>query len=384
MSQSNASASALTGSPDDKLEVPPTTLPLSTAFRCRCRSDNENSCTIISSKGARSPDVTIETSTPVSSLVVDTLPPTRTYPFDLALGPEADQVSIYHGLASPMREEMQRGCDCLYGQMGPGKRCVFVSYWGLSALLRLAPYRHTMQDDLVPTLMRNPSAHTGTTPHSLSRRLHQLETTAADYSVKIPFAEPHNEELRDLVASHLSPPAGTTQPTNTGSSFISNSADRHSVVICERLGWVAATGPGGHLGRLRSVLSAVMRVREAGTTGDGWLKVGRELKVVNGALREEVVARQAYQGKAGMLNRVTGGLKKVTKDSASDTGGLFNKIREYSFTVLSLTHPELQNERIPFSVRTRRLYQPTVRLLRPKQKPCQRRWMNSSRHQGEA
>src|ERR1700685_2838083 len=49
-------------------------------IRCRRRSDREiqeNSPIIVSSQGAKSHDVTIETSTPISSLGVVTLPPTR-------------------------------------------------------------------------------------------------------------------------------------------------------------------------------------------------------------------------------------------------------------------------------------------------------------------
>lgn len=144
MSKSNPSIRGLANSTDDQPEVPP--LPPSAShsrimgkgtqdsesniqvvIRCRRRSDREiqeNSPMIVTSSGAKSTDVTIETSVPVSSLGVVTLPPTRTYPFDLVFGPEADQAMIYHDVVSPMLDEVLQGYNCTlfaYGQTGTGK-----------------------------------------------------------------------------------------------------------------------------------------------------------------------------------------------------------------------------------------------------------------------
>ena len=96
-------------------------------IRCRRRSEREvqdNSPIIVSCGGPRNPEVTIETSTPVSSFGVVTLPPTRTYPFDLVFGPEADQATIYHEVVGPMLEQVLLGYNCTlfaYGQTGTGK-----------------------------------------------------------------------------------------------------------------------------------------------------------------------------------------------------------------------------------------------------------------------
>jgi kinesin family member 11 len=96
-------------------------------IRCRRRSEREieeNSPIIVSTKGAKGEDITIETAAPVSSLGVVTLAPTRTYPFDLVFGPEADQTLIYHEVVSPMLEEVLQGYNCTlfaYGQTGTGK-----------------------------------------------------------------------------------------------------------------------------------------------------------------------------------------------------------------------------------------------------------------------
>lgn len=96
-------------------------------IRCRRRSDrevHENSPIIVSTEGARCRAVSIETATPVSSLGVITLPPIKTYPFDLVFGPEADQSMIYQDVVHPMVEEVLLGYNCTlfaYGQTGTGK-----------------------------------------------------------------------------------------------------------------------------------------------------------------------------------------------------------------------------------------------------------------------
>ncbi len=95
--------------------------------RSRRRSDREvqeSSPIIVTTEGARSHAVSIETAAPVSSLGVITLPPTRTYPFDLVFGPEADQSMIYQDVVHPMLEEVLLGYNCTlfaYGQTGTGK-----------------------------------------------------------------------------------------------------------------------------------------------------------------------------------------------------------------------------------------------------------------------
>ena len=86
---------------------------------------------IVTSTGAKSTDITIETSAPVSSLGMVTLAPTRTYPFDLVFGPEADQAMIYHDVVSPMLDEVLQGYNCTlfaYGQTGTGKTYASILY----------------------------------------------------------------------------------------------------------------------------------------------------------------------------------------------------------------------------------------------------------------
>lgn len=96
-------------------------------IRCRRRSEREieeSSPIIVQTTAARCQDITIETAAPASSLGVVTLPPTRTYPFDMVFGPEADQALIYHDVVAPMLDEVVQGYNCTlfaYGQTGTGK-----------------------------------------------------------------------------------------------------------------------------------------------------------------------------------------------------------------------------------------------------------------------
>jgi len=77
--------------------------------------------------GAKSQDISIETSVPTSSLGLVTLPPTRKYPFDAVFGPEASQELVYDEVVQPMLEEVLQGYNCTlfaYGQTGTGKTYV--------------------------------------------------------------------------------------------------------------------------------------------------------------------------------------------------------------------------------------------------------------------
>ncbi|OJA08139.1 hypothetical protein AZE42_04154 [Rhizopogon vesiculosus] len=287
--------------------------------RCRRRSDREmqeNSPIIVSSNGAKSQEVTIETSTPVSSLGIITLPPTRTYPFDLVFGPEADQAMIYHDVVSPMLDEVLMGYNCTlfaYGQTGTGKT-------------------YTMQGDLTPTPMGNPSSQAGMIPRVLFRLFHQLETSATDYSVKISFVELYNEELRDLLTSELSAPAGSTQPMGKGGPVdnqaglkIFDDASKKGVFIqgleeipvkdaTDALALltkgshrrqIASTKFNDHSSRSHSVFSITIHIKETSTMGDDLLKVGK-FNLVDLAGSENI-GRSGAENKrareAGMINQ---------------------------------------------------------------------------------
>lgn len=102
-------------------------LNIDVVIRCRRRSDKEiqdTSPIVVACEGPKGHSVTIETAAPSSTLGVITLPPTRTYPFDMVFGPEADQSLIYQDVVQPMLEEILKGYNCTlfaYGQTGTGK-----------------------------------------------------------------------------------------------------------------------------------------------------------------------------------------------------------------------------------------------------------------------
>ena len=96
-------------------------------LRCRRRSDREiqeNSPIIVSTTGAKSTELTIQTSAPSNSLGLVSMSAPRKYPFDAVFGPEADQAMIYQDVVSPMMDEILKGYNCTlfaYGQTGTGK-----------------------------------------------------------------------------------------------------------------------------------------------------------------------------------------------------------------------------------------------------------------------
>lgn len=295
-------------------------------IRCRRRSEREiqdNSPIIVTSNGAKSKDVSVQMSTPVSSLGVVTLPPLRTYPFDLVFGPEADQAAIYHNVVSPMLDEVLMGYNCTlfaYGQTGTGKT-------------------YTMQGDLTPTPMGNPSPDAGMIPRVLFRLFHHLETSQTDYSVKISYIELYNEELRDLLANELSAPTGNTQPMGLGGKDTSKDANKNvdgclkifddatkrgvmiqgleeiAVKDCRdalalltkgsHRRQIAATKFNDHSSRSHSVFSITVHVKESSTIGEDLLKIGK-LNLVDLAGSENI-GRSGAENKrareAGMINQ---------------------------------------------------------------------------------
>lgn len=256
----------------------------------------------------------MEVASTTSTLGVVTLAPTREYPFDLVFGPEADQSLIYHEVVHPMLEQVLTGYNCTlfaYGQTGTGKT-------------------HTMQGDLVPTAMGNPSQNAGMIPRVLFRLFHQLETSSADYSVKISYVELYNEELRDLLAADLAVPAGSVQPMGKDQQSASNlkiyddSSKRgvfiqgleeisvkdsaHALALLikgsERR-QIAATKFNDHSSRSHSIFSVTVHTKEKSSMGEDLLKIGK-LNLVDLAGSENI-GRSGAENKrareAGMINQ---------------------------------------------------------------------------------
>ncbi|PPR08103.1 hypothetical protein CVT24_010564 [Panaeolus cyanescens] len=290
-------------------------------IRCRGRSEKEiqeNSPGIVQIEGAKAKDLTIETAIPISSLGMVTHPPTRTYPFDLVFGAEATQSMIYHDVVGPMLKEVLTGYNCTlfaYGQTGTGKT-------------------YTMQGDVNPTPMGNPSTSAGIIPRVLFRLFHELETSHTDFVVKISFIELYNEELRDLLSSELLAPSNMAQPMGLaakdskaadGGLKIFDDANKRGVVIqgleeiavkdCKHAlalllkgserRQIAATKFNDHSSRSHSVFSITVHLKETNNMGDDLLKVGK-LNLVDLAGSENI-GRSGAENKrareAGMINQ---------------------------------------------------------------------------------
>ncbi|KAH9856982.1 kinesin-domain-containing protein [Lenzites betulinus] len=290
-------------------------------IRCRRRSEREiqdNSPIIVNINGPKGEDVMIETSAPTSNFGVVALPTTRTYPFDMVFGPEADQTAVYNNVVHPMLEEVLMGYNCTlfaYGQTGTGKT-------------------HTMQGELATTPMGNPCSQAGMIPRALFKMFQHLEATATDYSVKISYLELYNEELRDLLAPDLPAPTGSGQPMGMGGH--KDAAPQASLKLFDETGkkgiiiqgleetpvrnsaealalltkgsqrrQIAATKFNDHSSRSHSVFSITVHSTAASATGDGLLRVGK-LNLVDLAGSENI-GRSGAENKrareAGMINQ---------------------------------------------------------------------------------
>lgn len=230
------------------------------------------------------------------------MPQTRTYPFDMVFGPEADQALIYQEVVAPMLDEVIQGYNCTlfaYGQTGTGKT-------------------HTMQGDLMPTALGNPSAQAGMIPRVLFKLFHYLEHSVSDFSVKVSYIELYNEELRDLLAPDTSSPEQLKifDDAQKRGVFIqgleevgvSNAKEALAILTkgSERRA-IAATKFNEHSSRSHAVFTLTVHSRESASTGTGddVLRIGK-MNLVDLAGSENIGRSGAKDGRAreaGMINQ---------------------------------------------------------------------------------
>ncbi|KZV84431.1 kinesin 2 [Exidia glandulosa HHB12029] len=287
--------------------------------RCRRRSDREileGSPIVVSSAGARSTEITVQTEPPTSSFGLVQLPPTRTYPFDTVFGPEADQSMVYQEVVAPMLEEVVGGYNCTifaYGQTGTGKT-------------------HTMQGDLKPTALGLPSPAAGMIPRVLNKLFVQLNEKFHDYSVRVSYIELYNEELRDLLADDFQAPSVAAQPMGKGAHkeqqptlqiyddsskkgvtiqglkevTVKDAADAVTLLLkgSERK-QIASTKFNDHSSRSHTIFTLTVHTKEHGAIGDDLLKVGK-LNLVDLAGAENIGrsgAKEQRAAEAGNINK---------------------------------------------------------------------------------
>ncbi|KAJ7936676.1 hypothetical protein B0H13DRAFT_1853106 [Mycena leptocephala] len=253
----------------------------------------DDSPIIVSLNGAKSKELSIEAALPQSSMGVVTLPPVRTYPFDIAFGPEADQALICS--------------DARRGRPGLQLHAICVR-----------PHRdgqdlHDAGRPRPNAPLGNPSANAGMIPRV--HLFHHLESSASDFSVKISYVELYNEELRDLLATELSAPTGSTQmgkgTRGPEGLKIFDDASKHGVLI-QGLEEITVKNSADALG----LLTKGSERRQIATTkrrADDLLKVGK-LNLVDLAGSENI-GRSGAENKrareAGMINQSLLTLRRV-------------------------------------------------------------------------
>ncbi|KAI9014182.1 kinesin-domain-containing protein [Hyaloraphidium curvatum] len=228
--------------------------------RLRPRSQKEireNSSVCVTTNGTKGKEIHVKTTPSDLS--------SKTYTFDKAFGPDADQELVYHEVVAPMLEEVLMGYNCTlfaYGQTGTGKT-------------------YTMEGSLEGTVFEN--THAGIIPRALHQLFTILESTSTDYSVRVSMLELYNEELNDLLG---------VDGLNTKLRLFEDAKGRGSVVI-QGLEEVLVKNVKDVLGVLRKgaerrqtagtlmndnrshcVFSITVHTKEATPEGEDLLKVG--------------------------------------------------------------------------------------------------------------
>ena len=99
---------------------------------------------------------------------------TKTFSFDRVFGMYSTQEEVFESMVLPIVDETLAGFNCTifaYGQTGTGKT-------------------HTMEGDI------HSQDNAGIVPRSVTSILDKLESTGADFTIRVSFLELYNEELQ--------------------------------------------------------------------------------------------------------------------------------------------------------------------------------------------
>ncbi|KAJ3173700.1 kinesin motor protein cin8 [Geranomyces variabilis] len=265
---------------------------ISVVVRVRPRNQKEireNSPITVTTNGPRGKELHVKSTLGDST--------TKTYSFDKAFGPEADQEMIFLDVLAPMLKEVLMGYNCTifaYGQTGTGKT-------------------YTMEGDL--NTAKGPQA--GMIPRTLYSLFSQLESQdIGEYSVRVSFTELYNEELKDLLSSDEDlrklrifddyQRKGSIVIQNLEETLVKSAAD--VIAVLQRGSMKrqsAATKMNEVSSRSHSIFCITVHIKETTPEGEELLKVGK-LNLVDLAGSENIGRSGALDRRAkeaGMINQ---------------------------------------------------------------------------------
>ncbi|KAJ3161688.1 kinesin motor protein cin8 [Geranomyces michiganensis] len=286
---------------------------ISVVVRVRPRNQKEireNSPITVTTNGPRGKELHVK------SMLGDST--TKTYSFDKAFGPEADQEMIFMDVLAPMLKEVLMGYNCTIFAYGLSHT------FTLPTLIYNADRRilflqtgtgktYTMEGDL--TIAQGPQA--GMIPRTLYSLFNHLESQdIGEYSVRVSFTELYNEELKDLLSSDEDlrklrifddyQRKGSIVIQNLEEILVKSAAD--VIAVLQRGSMKrqsAATKMNEVSSRSHSIFCITVHIKEATPEGEELLKVGK-LNLVDLAGSENIGRSGALDRRAkeaGMINQ---------------------------------------------------------------------------------
>ncbi|KAG5439973.1 hypothetical protein PCK2_000665 [Pneumocystis canis] len=217
---------------------------------------------------------------------------TRTYTFDRVFGPEADQATVFDGVALPILGEVLNGYNCTifaYGQTGTGKT-------------------YTMTGNISKDCSTFPES-SGIIPRALCHLFNILEMEGTEYSVKCSFIELYNEELHDLLSIEdkkvkIFEDTVKKGVIITGMEDIPVTSSLEGIKLLQmgsHKRHVAATKCNDLSSRSHSIFTITVHIKDGTEVGEDLLKVGK-LNLVDLAGSENIGRSGAENKRAQTIN----------------------------------------------------------------------------------